>query len=46
MFLPLLSTIEGALDCCCCCGGGRLGLAGVVMRFTADAVLCAGAATN
>ena len=44
MFLPSLSTIEGSLDDC---DEGRLGLAaGVVIRFTAEAVLCAGAATN
>ena len=42
MFLPSLSTLtEGALEDDC---DGRLG--GVVMRFTAEAVLCTGAATN
>ena len=45
MFRPSLFTLTagcGALDCDC---EGRC-LGGVVIRFTAEAVLCAGAATN
>ena len=40
MFRPSLFTLTD----CDCCEGRCLG--GVVIRFTAEAVLCAGAATN
>ena len=52
MFLPSLSTLtEGALDdddddCDEGRLGGGLATTGVVIMFTAEAVLCAGAATN
>ena len=42
MFRPSLFTLTAGCDALDC--EGRLG--GVVIRFTAEAVLCAGAATN